>query len=268
MALGGPAPGTDRFQPLRKALTTMIAAIIQARIGSTRFPNKIFTDLAGKPVIWHIVNRLTYSRSVDRIIIATTVNPLDDKVEQWAKENSIRVYRGPEDDVLARYYGAAVHFGAETIVRITSDDPFKDPEVMDAVITRFLENRLDFAYNNHPATFPEGLDIEVFSFAALKAAQENSRDAYEREHVTQHFYRNPDQFRQMNLRQAEDLSYLRWTLDTEKDYEMIRTVYDSLYKENSIFLMKDILAFLEKNPGVSSINSDVKRSDMYQNKKP
>ncbi|MCP4157904.1 MAG: NTP transferase domain-containing protein, partial [bacterium] len=164
-------------------------AIIQARTGSTRLPGKVFLKLKGKPLIWHVVERLKGSREIDGILLATTENPNDQKLETWAVEHDVPVFRGSEADVLSRYYHAAQSVEAGTIVRITADDPFKDHQVMDRIIRFYRENQLDFAYNNNPATYPEGLDVEVFSFEALEKAHRESKEPFEREHVTQYFYR-------------------------------------------------------------------------------
>jgi spore coat polysaccharide biosynthesis protein SpsF len=241
----------------------MITAIIQARVNAKRFPNKIFSDLCGKPLIWHIVDRLKWSKRIENVILATTNNKFDDILYDWAIKNNVNVFRGKENDVLDRFYNAAVFSNATTIVRITADDPFKDPQVIDKVIDVYLKGKYDFAYNNKPPSFPEGLDAEVFSFNALKNAENNSRDPFEREHVTQYFYKNPSLFKQTNIPYKIDLSYLRWTMDTTKDYEMVSIVYNKLYKEGSIFLMNDVLEFLDKNPEIEKINMAVKRSAMY-----
>lgn len=177
----------------------MIAAIVQARMGSTRLPNKVLKDLCGRPLVWQVINRVKASRKIDKIILATTQNPNDAALENWAGENDIPCYRGSEDDVLDRFYNAARLFKADVIVRITPDDPFKDPAIIDQVIDLFEEEKLDFAYNNKPATFPEGLDTEVFSFQALERAWTEAKDPFEREHVTQYFYRHPELFRQKCL---------------------------------------------------------------------
>lgn len=244
----------------------MIAAIVQARTGSTRLPNKVFKQLCGKPLIWHITNRLKYSHKINSIILATTTNPNDDILERWSVENNISCYRGSENDVLDRYFHAAQCFKADTIVRITADDPFKDTLVIDEVINLFENSKLDFAYNNNPPTFPEGLDTEVFSFEALTKAFNNSTDPFEREHVTQYFYRNPSVFFQKCLQNPVDLSYLRWTIDTQQDWDMAKIVYDRLYHINEHFSMNDILELIKKEPYIATINSTVIRSAMYTNK--
>lgn len=243
----------------------MILAIIQARLGSTRYPNKIFCSLANKPLIWHIVNRLKYSKKIDDIVIATTNNVIDDQLSFWAKENGLNLFRGSENNVLERFYLTAKHFAADIIVRITADDPFKDPNIIDSVIEKLLSENLDFAYNNYPPTYPEGLDTEVFTYSALEKAYKMSTDDFEKEHVTQFFYKHPSLFRQANISNIQNLSYLRWTIDTEKDYQMARTIYNLLYVDNEIFLLDDILKCLETYPEIEQINKNVSRSDMYKN---
>ena len=238
-------------------------AIIQARIGSTRLPNKIFKSLCGHPLIWHVVQRLKYSKELERIIIATTNNKNDDIIEDWCIKEKIPCYRGSESNVLSRYYDAAKKYNCQNIVRITADDPFKDPEIIDSVIRMFRDEQLDFAYNNLPTTFPEGLDTEVFTFALLENAFFSSTDSFEKEHVTQFFFRNLNLIKSNNFFNTNDLSWMRWTIDTNVDFEMVSLVYNSLYKENSIFLYSDIIKYLNENPEISQMNLEVKRSDMY-----
>lgn len=242
----------------------MIVAIIQARLGSTRFPRKIFADLAKRPLIWHVINRLKYSQKIDNIVLATTDTSIDDELAIWAENEGINIFRGSENNVLQRYYYAAKQYSANIIVRITADDPFKDPIIIDRVIAKLLNEELEFAYNNNPPTFPEGLDTEVFTYSALEKAYLESTDAYEKEHVTQYFYRNKDIFKQANYSNDRNLSGFRWTIDTELDYEMTKHIYDVLYKENEIFMMNDILELLEENPEISLINIKVSRSAMYK----
>lgn len=241
-----------------------IVAIVQARMGSTRLPNKTLSLLADKPLIWHVFNRLTYSRHITKVVLATTLNPIDNVLVEWAEANRFDAFQGSEDDVLSRFYFAATQYNADLIVRVTADDPFKDPFLIDRVIDLGLVGNLDFAYNNKPATFPEGLDTEVFTFEALKKAHTNSVDDFEREHLTQYLYRNPQTFSQSNLQNNEDLSWLRWTIDTEIDLEMARKVYNDLYQEDSIFTYQDILTFLDKHPDIAKENLMVKRSEMYK----
>jgi spore coat polysaccharide biosynthesis protein SpsF len=245
-----------------------IVAIVQARVGSTRLPNKIFYELSGKPLIWHVINRLKISSRLSDIVIATTENELDDKLALWADKNKVKLFRGSETNVLNRYYEAAVYFGADIIVRITADDPFKDGIVMDSVIDMVTNYSLDFGFNNKPASFPEGLDIEVFTLNALHKAKSNSIDSFEKEHVTQYFHRNPSQFSMKNLSYKENLSHFRLTIDTIDDYYMSSRIYEELYKSGEIFLLPQILTLLQKKPEIALINNNVERSLMYKiNKK-
>jgi spore coat polysaccharide biosynthesis protein SpsF len=242
----------------------MTAAIIQARTGSSRLPNKVLKELCGRPLIWHIINRIKASEKIDLIILATTENRNDDILESWALDNNVLCFRGDENNVLDRYYKAASLFSVKTIVRITADDPFKDPEIIDKVIELFEDKKLDFANNNNPPSFPEGLDVEVFSFKALQTAWLNSKDDFEKEHVTQYFYRNTTLFRQDCLRNNVDLSGLRWTIDTQDDWNMAEIVYNKLYPGKNIFKMADILELLKRAPHIAEINMKVERSAMYK----
>lgn len=244
----------------------MIGAIIQARMNSTRLPGKVMMEFSGNSLLGHIIERLSASKKISKIIVATTINPNDDKIQLWAEDRGILCYRGSETDVLNRYYEAALQFNIEHIARITSDDPFKDPKIIDQVADLYFKESLDFAYNNKPPSFAEGLDTEIFSFHALNQANQKAIDPFEREHVTQHFYRNSTLFRQQNLKSPFDFSYLRWTIDTPEDMEMAKAVYAALYRPGSVFYASDILALLEKRPEIAQINQQVKRSAMYSNR--
>lgn len=241
----------------------MIGAIIQARMGSTRLPGKVFKPLAEKPLLWHVVNRLRPSTHLQKIIVATTTSPQNAEIARWCQQSEIDFFRGSEDNVLNRFYEAATAFNLDTVVRITADDPFKDYQVMDAVIDLFQKENLDFAYNNKPPTFPEGLDIEVFTYKALAKAEKMSTDPFEREHMTQYFFRNSSQFKQKNYSNNKDLSHLRWTIDNIDDYNMAGLIYSALGKNNHHFLTGEILAFLEEHPNVAEMNLNVTRSHMY-----
>lgn len=244
-----------------------VAAVIQARCGSTRFPNKVFADLCGHPLIFHVVNRLRFAKSIDEIVLATTTNPLDDKLEEWGRQQEILIYRGSENNVLNRFFMASELVEADIIIRITADDPFKEPSIIDKAVGTLIETKSDFVCNNNPATYPEGLDVEVFTKEALNRAERFSDNAFEREHVTQYFYRHPCDFKIINISNSNNLSHLRWTIDTDEDFFMTQKVYSQLYKdENSIFYMNDILNLLKQQPEIAEINSAVARSEMYKSK--
>lgn len=242
-----------------------VNAIIQARCGSTRFPNKVFADIDGHPLIWHVVNRLTYAKTVNKIIIATTTNTKDDAIERWCLDNNIDYYRGNENDVLNRYYCASKAFPSDVIVRITADDPFKEPEIIDKVITTLINGDFDHVTNNFPPTFPEGLDCEAFRFSALEKSERSTNDSFEREHVTQYIYHNPDKFKIGNVAYDTNLSHLRWTIDNKMDYDMVKAIYTHRNTVNTgILLMNEILDILKAHPEILSINSIVERSAMYK----
>ena len=242
-----------------------VNAIIQARCGSTRFPNKVFALIDGKPLLWHVVNRLKYATKIDDIIVATTVSEKDDKIEDWCKENNVHCFRGSEENVLNRYYSASEAFPSDYVVRITADDPFKEPKVIDAVITKLIEEGYDHVTNNLPPSFPEGLDCEAFKKSALDRSEKEAETAFEREHVTQYIYHHPEIFKIGNVSNPENLSYLRWTVDKDVDFEMVKAVYAHRNPANKgILLMDEILEILKANPEIEKINSEVERSAMYK----
>ncbi len=242
-----------------------VNAIIQARCGSTRFPNKVFAMIDGKPLLWHVVNRLKYATKIDDIIVATTVSEKDDKIEEWCKENNVHCFRGSEENVLNRYYSASEAFPSDYVVRITADDPFKEPKVIDAVVTKLIEGGYDHVTNNLPPSFPEGLDCEAFKKSALDRSEKEAETAFEREHVTQYIYHHPEIFKIGNVSNGENLSYLRWTVDKDVDFEMVKAVYAHRNPASKgILLMDEILDILKANPEIEKINSEVERSAMYK----
>ena len=242
-----------------------VNAIIQARCGSTRFPNKVFALIDGQPLLYHVVNRLTYAKTLDDIVVATTVNAQDDAIEQWCREHQVHCFRGSEEDVLNRYFSASEAFPSDYVVRITADDPFKEPAVIDAVVDKLVNGGYDHVTNNLPPSFPEGLDCEAFTKAALDRSEREAETAFEREHVTQYIYHHPEIFRIGNVSNGVDLSSLRWTIDKDADLEMVRAVYAHRDKSRSgILLMDEILAILEAYPEIARMNAAVERSAMYQ----
>jgi len=241
-----------------------VVAIIQARNGSSRLPEKVLKSLAGKPLIYHICNRLKASLYIKQIVIATTENQRDDSLYNFADQHNIKCFRGSEENVLSRYYFAAREAKAEIIVRITADDPFKDSSIIDKVIELLYKENLDFAFNNFPPSFPEGLDVEVFTLNAIKNAFDNAKDPFEKEHVTQYFYRNADLFKTTNYSYKENLSYLRLTVDTPNDFKLAEEIYKRLYKENEVFGFKEILDLLHEEPELFEINLNEKRSELYK----
>lgn len=242
----------------------MTAAIIQARLGSTRLPGKTLKVLNGKPLIFHIINRLKFCKQIDTIILATTTNPIDDRLVKWCENNKVLCFRGDEYNVLKRYYDAATEYKVDIIVRVTADDPFKDPDVIDSVIALLKTESFDFVFNNCPPSFPEGLDTEVFTYKAIKQAFEAETTDFEKEHVTQYFYHNTDKFKLANFAYKKNVSNIRLTVDTERDFELAEKIYERLSPEGQMFCLEDILLLFDKEPALQSINKGVKRSAMYE----
>ena len=236
-------------------------AIVQARMGSTRLPGKIMKPLAGKPVLWHVVDRLGHSHKLKDIVIATTVTPEDDVVADFCRERNIRYFRGSELDVLDRYYEAATFFRADPVVRITADCPVIDPVIVDELIEEFFEGTYDvFA---HGGEFPDGLDCEMFSFRVLEDAWKNADLPSEREHVGPYMRKHPEKYKIGAYEKFSGLAHHRWTLDEESDLMFLEKIYDRLYSEGTIFSTSDILALLEAEPELAEINSDITRNEGY-----
>lgn len=238
-------------------------AIIQARMGSKRLPGKVVADIMGRPLLGHIIERIKISKILDEIIIATTDNIEDLPIIELASQYGIETYAGNVDDVLDRFYQAARYVSADIIVRITADDPFKDPVVLDKIAAYLIDHpELDYVSNTIKPTYPEGLDIEAFRFIALKKAYEEANLLSEREHVTPYIWKNRDKFNIYNICNEKDLSHLRWTIDYYDDLYFAREVYCRLY-DKGIFLMNDVLNLLKSEPDLTMINSGIDRNLGY-----
>ncbi len=241
-------------------------AIVQARMGSTRLPGKILKPLCDKSVLEHLISRIDRCKEVDLTVIATTVAPHDTIVAETASDAGAAVFRGSEDNVLERYFQAACEYNADTVIRITSDCPLYDPNLLCEMLNRYKQLQLDncapdYFANNINRTYPAGLDTEIFPINILERAIEMSSRDYEFEHVTPYIRENPALFTKLEHRNSTDLSHLRWTLDTADDFRMIETVYDTLYPENPEFTTDDILKLLKERPDITKINAHVKQKN-------
>jgi len=240
-----------------------IIAVIQARFGATRLPGKVLKIIEGKTVLEHVINRVKAAKKLDGIIVATTVKKEDLEIVKLCANLGISVFCGSENDVLDRYYQTARLFEAEHIIRITSDCPLIDPNVIEKVIELYFQKKADYASNTMPETFPDGLDTEVFSFKTLKIAWRNATLSSEREHVTPYIRKNSNIFKLVNFKSNINLNDKRWTLDEPEDFEFIKIIYKKLYSEDSLFGMKKILDFLKKYPEIEEINKDIIRNEGY-----
>ena len=236
-------------------------AVIQARMSSTRLPGKVLLPLSGKAVLEHIVERLSFSRMIDEIIVSTTTDDIDDSIVKFCDDHGIKSFRGSKNDVLDRFYQTMNHYELKNIVRITADCPLTDPTILDAVILGYFAENYD--YYGLAGSFPDGLDCTVISYKALKHAWVNASLKSEREHVGPFIEKNPEIFKLGEFHLFKNLGDERWTLDEESDYEFLKNIFDSLYSEERIFTTDEVLSFLNKNPEIRNINKDIIRNEGY-----
>jgi spore coat polysaccharide biosynthesis protein SpsF len=234
----------------------MIGAIVQARMGSTRLPGKVMMEAAGKPLLGHLIERLSHCRHLEKTIVATTTDQRDDIIEDFCSSLPVVVYRGSEYDVLDRYYQAAKAAGITCIVRVTSDCPLIDPELIDETISLFMNHldEYDLITNRHPLTYADGLDFDLIPLQGLDTAWRTARAPHQREHVVPFFWESG--MRVYNFEDPKRSFYShRWTLDYIEDYDLIRSIYCGLYTHGQRFTTDDILTFLCKNPDLSHVNA-------------
>jgi len=239
-----------------------IVAIIQARMGSTRLPGKVLMDLGGETVLARVLARLRRAIMIDEVVVATTDSVADDTVVRECQRLEVSCIRGSEDDVLDRYYQAARMFAAEVVVRITSDCPVIDPELVDETIRTFQLQRGDYCSNSFPRTHPRGLDGEVFTINALEQAWRHAHRPYEREHVTPYLYEHPELFRLVSHQGQTDYSQYRWTLDTEEDLELLRTIYARFGNKDN-FSWREVIQLMEREPELAELNSHVIQKTLH-----
>lgn len=237
-----------------------ILAVIQARTGSSRLPNKVLMNICGKTVLEHVVERVRKSKYIDEVVVATTEQEGDQGIVSLCEEKGIPVFRGSEEDVLDRYYQVSKIFAPQNIVRITADCPLHDTDVIDLVIKKHLESGGDYTSNTLEVTYPDGLDCEVFTFETLESAWNHANLTSQREHVTQYIINN-DRYRKFSVENEVNLGNERWTLDTESDLKLIKTIYEELYFGNPEFGYKDVLRLLEEKPELRELNADSVRNE-------
>lgn len=232
----------------------MILGIIQARMGSTRLPGKVMKVVEGKPLLQHMIERVTKSKLVDEFVVATSVSQKDSEIEVLCKKLKIRCFRGSEDDVLDRYYKCALSFKPvpEYIVRLTADCPLHDPKVIDFVVKTFLEKKVDYMINSFEPLYEDGFDVAIFTFSALKEAWENATKKSEREHVTPYILNSSSLkgFRQKYC----DRYHHKLSVDDEADLELVKQIFAHLYRSKRDFGLIDVVNLLESNPSLLEIN--------------
>ena len=243
-----------------------IVAIIQARMNSSRLPGKVLMPIMERPMLWHVAHRIKKGRLINKLVIATTITKKDEAIVRFCKKNNLDFYKGNEENVLDRYYQTAKIFKAETILRITADCPLIDPKVLDGIIKFYIarKDKIDYVSNTLKRTYPHGLDAEIFSFKVLERIWQEAKEPYQKEHVTPYIYEHPEKFCIGNIKNHKNYSYLRWTVDTEKDLKFVREIYKRLYKNNRIFCMQEILNLLKKEPQLLKINKGVRQKQLKQ----
>jgi spore coat polysaccharide biosynthesis protein SpsF len=240
-------------------VTARTVAIVQARVGSTRLPGKVLLPLLGEPMLTRVMRRAARARTLAAVVVAPTTLPEDDAIVALAEAEGWPVERGSETDLLERYLGAARAQGAETIVRITSDCPLIDPEVIDRTVDAFRASEVDYASNTlEPATYPRGLDVEVVSREALERAGREDRDPAWREHATPYIYRHPERFRLLRVPAedtVDDRADQRWSVDTPEDHAFVERIYAAFGRDD--FTWREALAVVEAHPSWAELNRHV-----------
>lgn len=238
-------------------MTTL--AIIQARMGSTRFPNKVMRQILGVPMIELLLNRLAKSKYVDRIVLATSIDPSNQTLVNHVKSLGYEVYQGSEDDVLDRYYQAACTIQPEIVVRITGDCPLVDPEIVDLAIVTFKQANVDYLSNVSPPSYPDGLDVEIFSFNSLTQAWQSASQPHEREHVTP-YLRESGKFQLLGINHTEDQSDKRWTVDEPEDFEVVKNVFE-YFAPRQDFSLLEVLNLQQSQPELFLANQHLIRNE-------
>ena len=236
-----------------------VLAIVQARYLSSRLPGKVLKKINNKTILEILITRLLKSKSISKIIIACSSNIMDKGIIEVSKKLKIDYFVGSEKNVLSRFYFAAKKYKFKNIVRITADCPLIDPLIVDSVIANFFRKKVNYASNTNPPTFPDGLDVEIFKFQELKNAYKNAKSNYDKEHVTSYVVKNKN-IKKFNLRNSQDLSWLRLTLDEKDDFTVIKKIINN-FKNKPNFNLKDIFGYYQKHKYIFSINKDIKRNE-------
>ncbi|MBI4685898.1 MAG: glycosyltransferase family protein [Nitrospirae bacterium] len=242
----------------------MTLAILQARTSSTRLPEKVLKPILGRPMLSLEIERILKSRRIDKLIVATSSDLPDERIEGLCNSMGINCFRGSLDDVLDRFYNAALLYKPDHIVRITGDCPLIDPYIIDTVIEFYINGGFDYVSNALQPTFPDGMDVEVFAFTALATAWREASLPSHREHVTPFINQQCDRFKVGNFENAVDLSFLRWTVDEPEDFQLVTQIFEALYSNGKIFTMKDILEYIEKRPELKTMNAMHVRNEGFQ----
>lgn len=237
----------------------MTIAFIQARMGSIRLPNKVMKMVNGKPLIEYLLLRVAKSKLIDKVVVATSVNSNNDPLVSFVNSMGFETYRGSEQDVLSRFYEAAKFHNATTVLRITADCPLVDPILIDSLIEDYFKSDSDYATNTLPPTYPDGLDVEVFSFQSLERAYQEAVAPYEREHVTP-YIRYSGQFKIHNNVNIIDYSDRRWTVDEVDDFEVVSNIFQYFHPD-IYFDWNNIIKIENLRPDMFQKNKHIRRNE-------
>ena len=241
-----------------------IIAIIQARMESTRLPGKVMKEICGKPILEHIVSRVKLSKKLDEVIVATSINKADDVIDLWAGRNKVSCFRGSQDNVLERFAKCAEIYNPDIIVRLTADNALIDADIIDKGIEEFLKENNDYIY--YKKGLPLGMAVEIFNYCSLKKAYQEADNMECLEHVTPYIYRNPDKFNIKYYDNKDDLSNIRWTIDTVYDYTLVSNIYEKLYFTYGYeFGFDKILKTYLEHEEWNNINSEVEQVKISYN---
>ena len=242
------------------------AAIIEARMTSTRLPGKVLKPILGRPTLELLVERLRRVRRLDQVIVATTVNRTDDPVEALARKIGAGCFRGSEEDVLDRVLKAAQAHGAELIVEITGDCPLADPATIDRVLDAFHQGGCDYASNVLKRTYPRGIDVQVFPTRVLEEVARLTSDPVDHEHVSLYIYSHPERYRLRDVVSGLDARHadLRLTVDTPEDFALVQAVYEALYPASPAFGLPEVIAFLKARPELARMNQHIQQKQVRQ----
>jgi spore coat polysaccharide biosynthesis protein SpsF len=247
------------FAPMSESVMRIVC-IVQARMSSTRLPGKVLLPLAGREVLAHVLERLSYCTALSDVVVATSDDATDDVLVQWCQNNGVQVFRGSLNDVLDRYYHCALNYQAQAVVRITADCPALDPNLVDEVVMGFQVGAYDLFYLG--GEFPDGLDCAVFSFSALQRAWREAMLPSEREHVGPYVVNHPEWFRIGYLDKFKGLSHHRWTLDEPWDLVFLQSVFERLQRpDGRPFLTQDLLDLLNREPVLMQANEGIVRNE-------
>jgi spore coat polysaccharide biosynthesis protein SpsF len=239
----------------------MILGVLQARVSSSRLPGKVLKPILGRPMILRQIERLRRASTLDKLVLATSVDPSDDGLADLMSAEGVEVVRGPLDDVLARFTLAAKPYKPEWIVRLTGDCPLADPEIVDRVVRETIAAGADYGSNVIAPTFPDGLDVEVVRADVLGRVAAENRTQAEREHVTLAIHSHPERFHLHSVRNDTDLSSLRWTVDETTDFALVERIYQALYPANPAFTTADVLRLLAERPDLVALNTGIERNE-------